>query len=169
MYKPHFTTFAAYNQWANELVYDLAARLAPEEYHAERGAFFGSVHGTLNHILVADRIWLHRMSGDGPDYKILDKPLAESLDDLRALRRAEDDRIIAFIGSFGDDDFEKPFQYVTTEGDTWEQRYCDVLPHFFNHQTHHRGQTSTLLTQSGLPAPEMDLAYYMRAKLKPAA
>ena len=63
--KPYFDLLAAYNAWANERIYEAASRLSDDEYRADRGVFFKSLHGTLNHLLVADRIWLRRFTGTG--------------------------------------------------------------------------------------------------------
>ena len=60
-----YRMFAAYNGWANERIYGVAAKLADADYRADRGAFFKSVHGTLNHLLVGDRIWMRRFTGEG--------------------------------------------------------------------------------------------------------
>ena len=82
----HWRMFAGYNTWANALVYDQAAKLSDADYRADRGAFFKSVHGTLNHLLVADRIWMHRFIGEGETTQQLDAILHESFDDLRTAR-----------------------------------------------------------------------------------
>ena len=64
--KTRYTMFAAYNAWANERLYDAAAQLSDADYRADRGAFFKSVHGTLNHLLIGDRIWMRRFTGTEP-------------------------------------------------------------------------------------------------------
>ncbi len=69
--KALFEMLAAYNAWANERLYDAAARVADQDYRADRGAFFGSLHGTLNHLLLGDRIWMHRFTGEAPSLDIL--------------------------------------------------------------------------------------------------
>jgi uncharacterized damage-inducible protein DinB len=63
--KPLFEIYAAYNAWVNERLYDAASHIPDAEYRRDRGAFFGSLHGTLNHLLVGDRIWMRRFTGEG--------------------------------------------------------------------------------------------------------
>lgn len=91
----HFRMFAAYNRWANALVYDAAAALTEDELTRNSGAFFGSMLGTLNHLLVADRIWMKRFTGEGEAPKALDTILFTDFARLRTAREAEDERIVA--------------------------------------------------------------------------
>ncbi len=86
----HYRMFGSYNEWANRRLYEAAARLSVEQYRADRGAFFKSVHGTLNHLLVTDRIWMQRFTGEGEAPTRLDAILFETFDELRAARVAED-------------------------------------------------------------------------------
>jgi uncharacterized damage-inducible protein DinB len=97
--KPLFEMLAGYNAWANERIYDAAAALSDADYRADHGGFFGSVHGTLNHLLVGDRIWMRRLTGEGPSPTQLDAILYEDFGDLRAACAAEDARIIAYVAS----------------------------------------------------------------------
>src|SRR5215212_9751592 len=93
----HFRMMALYNQYANGRLYDCAARLAPETLAEDRGAFFGSLLGTLNHLLVTDRLWMSRLEGESPWGTRLDEVLHHDFEDLRAARRAEDRRIVEFV------------------------------------------------------------------------
>src|SRR5215475_1003502 len=95
--KALFQMLASYNAWANERVYDAAEKLPDEDYRADRGAFFGSLHGTLNHILIGDRIWMHVFTGQGVKPSQLDTILYDRLEELRTARRAEDKRIADYI------------------------------------------------------------------------
>ena len=95
--KAHYATFARYNAWANRRLYDAAAKLSDADYRADRGAFFKSVHGTLNHLLVTDRVWMQRFTGEGDAPNRLDAILFETFEALRAAREAEDRRIIDFV------------------------------------------------------------------------
>ncbi|MGL4491164.1 MAG: DinB family protein [Rhizobiaceae bacterium] len=161
--KSHFAMFAAYNAWANTHLYDAAARLPDEDYRLDRGAFFKSVHGTLNHILVGDRIWMKRFTGDGDAPKKLDVILYDDFSLLRIAREAEDKRIMQWIDDLLPEAFSGRFTYTTvTDMRTVSQRIAPALAHFFNHQTHHRGQVSALLTGFGEAAPELDLIYFQR-------
>lgn len=158
----HFRRFAGYNRWANGLLYDAAAALSEADYLADRGAFFGSLHGTLNHVLAGDRIWFRRLSGSGAAPDRLDAILADSLAGLRTARDAEDERILAFVAGLDADGLDRVVRYRTTGGSEQAQPLGQLLAHIFNHQTHHRGQASTILTGLGHPAPEMDLIFYLR-------
>ncbi len=162
--KQHFAMMAAYNAWCNERIYTAAAQLSEADYHADRGAFFKSVSGTLNHLLAADRIWLKRFTAEGEAPDRLDAILFESFADLLAARRTEDRRIIAYVESLSETDFASPIRYCSLTNPTEiEQPLGPVLAHFFNHQTHHRGQVHGLLTGLGLDAPVLDLVAFQRA------
>jgi uncharacterized damage-inducible protein DinB len=163
--KAHFQMFAAYNQWANAALYG-AAKLLPEaDYKRDRGAFFKSVHGTLNHILVADRIWMKRFTGEGDAPKRLDAILCEDLQKLSIERAREDQRIVDWISGMDAKGLAGRFTYVAvTDMRTISQRLAPALAHFFNHQTHHRGQAHALLTGFGLDAPVLDLVYFQRSE-----
>jgi uncharacterized damage-inducible protein DinB len=161
--KPHFAMMAGYNAWCNERIYDVAAQLSDADYRADRGAFFKSVHGTLNHLLVADRIWLKRFSGKGEAPNRLDAILFENLSELRAARQKEDERIVAYVDSLSEADLAGRIRYRTITNPTEiEQPLAPALVHFFNHQTHHRGQAHCLLTGFGLDAPSLDLILFQR-------
>lgn len=156
-----YRMFAAYNVWANARLYDACAALPAGEWERERGAFFGSLRGTLNHILIADRIWMARLDGDGPVPKRLDEVPFPELDDLRRARADEDARIGRFVDGLGDR-VEGMLTYRNMAGELFEQPLSTVLDHLFNHQTHHRGQAHALLTQAGADAPPLDLLYFLR-------
>jgi uncharacterized damage-inducible protein DinB len=162
--KSHFSMFAAYNAWANAQLYNAAARLADEDYRLDRGAFFKSAHGTLNHILVADRIWMKRFTGEGDAPSRLDTILYDDFELLHVAREVEDQRIVQWIDDLLPEAFSGRFTYTTvTDMRTVSQRIAPALAHFFNHQTHHRGQVHTLLTGLGEDAPALDLIYFQRS------
>ncbi|MFK8251698.1 DinB family protein [Ancylobacter terrae] len=160
-----YRTFAHYNRWANRRLYQAAAALGEADYHAERGAFFGSVHRTLNHLLVTDRIWMARFAGDATGVAPrLDAVLFEALSDLARARDAEDVRIIDFAEALDGARLAAPIRYANSSGQSFQQPLDSALDHFFNHQTHHRGQVHALLT--GLRgrdgAPSLDLIVFQR-------
>jgi uncharacterized damage-inducible protein DinB len=161
--KTHYTTFAAYNAWANLRLYEAAASLTDPEYRADKGAFFKSLHGTLNHLLATDRIWMQRFTGEGDAPARLDAILHETLPALRAAREAEDRRIVSWIGSLDEARLAGIIRYrrVSTP-DEFVQPLMPALDHWFNHQTHHRCQAHMILTSLGKPAPELDLLYFQR-------
>jgi len=162
--RTHFQTFAAYNRWANRRLYAAAAALTDAQYRENRGAFFGSLLGTLNHILVGDRIWLRRMTGEGTLPARLDEILFDDLPSLRAAREAEDERIVRVVDALGEADWERVLRYRNTSGQEQTTIVREVLAHFFNHQTHHRGQAHAILTGLGQRAPELDLIYFLRTR-----
>lgn len=161
--KPHFEMLAAYNAWVNDRLFGAVAKLSDADYRADRGAFFGSLHGTLNHLLVGDRIWMHRFTREGEEPTELDAILHDSFAELREARRAEDARIVAHIASLSDKDLAAVVRYRSTRNPTEIEQYrIPLLFHFFNHQTHHRGQAHCLLTGFMGEAPSFDLLVFQR-------
>ncbi|MCB8822754.1 DinB family protein [Microvirga rosea] len=161
--KPYFAMLAAYNAWCNQRLYDVVAGLSSEEYKADRGAFFKSIHGTFNHLLVADRIWMKRFTGKGEAPSRLDEILFEEFGSLRDARWKEDERILSYVDGLSDADLTARLQYSALSNPKLiEQPLASVLLHFFNHQTHHRGQAHALVTSLGHEAPSLDLALFQR-------
>lgn len=156
--------FARYNRWMNAKVFDAAARLSDEERKRDRGAFFGSIHRTMNHILVADRIWLSRLAGRVPEpgfigvdgIKGLDHELASDFDELRRERDKTDAAIDALVETFTGESLAGMFR-LTRKGETRDVPLWWVVTQLFNHQTHHRGQLTTLLFQAGQDPGATDL------------
>jgi uncharacterized damage-inducible protein DinB len=178
----HFHTLAAYNRWANAWLYAAALALPDEAYRRPTGVFFGGLHGTLNHLLLTDRLWLKRLTGEGEHPDRLNAILYEDRLELTRARMAEDARLIAVIGAYDEAALAGRFVYRTTSGVPREQALGESLAHILNHQTHHRGQAHAslsiltgaeppsldlLLYQRGLPAP--DLAALIEADAAPAA
>ncbi len=163
--KQHFMMFAAYNRWANARIYDAASELSEDEFQRDVGAAFGSLMGTLNHILVADRIWMKRFTGEGDAPAKLDTILHRELSSLREARQAEDARIVDWIGGMTPEGLAGRFTYITvTDVRTISQRLSPALGHVFNHQTHHRGQAHAILTMLGQPSVVLDLVYFQRTE-----
>jgi uncharacterized damage-inducible protein DinB len=166
----HYQMFGHYNAWANTRLYDAAVRLTDEQYRADRGAFFKSVHGTLNHLLATDRIWMQRFTGEGDAPNRLDAILFETFDDLRAAREAEDRRIVDYVDGLDDVRISGTIKYRRISSpEQFEQQLALALAHWFNHQTHHRGHVHALLTGLVGEAPELDLLYFQRLSAKSAA
>jgi len=161
--KAHFQQFAAYNRWANARLYQAALALSEEDYRRNVGAFFKSMHGTLNHLLLTDRLWLKRLTGEGDHPNRLDAILYE---DRRALARAradEDDRFVRYVGSLDDAALEGVLEYTTTSGKPFAQKRREILAHLCNHQTHHRGQAHMVLSiVTGREPPPLDLLLWQR-------
>ena len=177
-----FQQLAAYNSWANARLYDAALALPEDLYRADVGVFFSSLHRTLNHLLLTDRLWLTRLTGVGVQPKRLDEILYEDRLELARARLAEDARLAALVGGYDAAILARPHAYQTTSGKPQEQPLSDILLHLFNHQTHHRGQAHACLSittrqepppldllmfQRGLPAP--NLADHLGAPISPPA
>jgi len=160
----YFRTLARYNQWANRRLYAAAAALPEADYMKRLPSFFGSLHATLNHILVGDRLWLGRLTGH-PDTGIhaLSQILYPELAGLRVAREAEDALIITFVDELDEPALNSTLRYKTIKGAAQTTPVRFVLGHLFNHQTHHRGQCHGLLSALGVAEPpELDLIYYLR-------
>ena len=165
MYRDLCRRFARYNAWANTRIYAAAATLSPAESAENRGAFFGSLNATLNHILSADRIWMKRFTGQGEAPNQLDAILHEEFAPLRAARDREDARIEAYVGQLTEAELTASFSYLTiVNPKTVTQPLAPALDHFFNHQTHHRGQAHAILTglQGRDSVASLDLIIYQR-------
>jgi len=154
----HFRMLARYNTIANERLYDACSRLSAEEYRGERAASFRSVHRTLNHILLGDRIWMARFTGTGhATTPALGGELYPDFSSLRAARVAEDARIEAFLATATEDFLAKEVRYVNSAGEPHADPAALLLAHLFNHQTHHRGQVHVMLSQTAVRPPALDM------------
>ena len=127
-----------------------------------RPAFFGSLHGVLNHILMADRLWPGRIEDREVAIAALDQQLYGDFAGLRVARRAEDARIVALVEGLEEVDFAQPLRYRNMSGTKCEDPLGTALSHVFNHQTHHRGQAHDLLSQTEAVPPSLDPIYLMR-------
>lgn len=163
--KSHFTMMVEYNAWANARLYRMARQLPYEQYRRDVGAYFKSLHGTLNHILVADLIWMRRLTGIGDHPKNLNVIVFDELRSLSAARQKEDQRITSFVESLSDAQLEEMCEFKTLTGVSLKQRRREILAHLFNHQTHHRGQAHTVLTVLGVSEPDaLDLLVMQRER-----
>lgn len=158
----HLRMMARYNQWANARLCKAVAALDEADYMAERGAFFGSIHGTMNHILVVDRLWRGRVEGKPYVVDGLDQIVAASRDQVLSERAAEDEILIAFTDSFDTPRLDTMLTYATMNGIKGTDRCRNVLAHMFNHATHHRGQVHGLLSQVPCDPPSLDLIPFLR-------
>ncbi len=154
--------YARYNRLANEALYQACGVLSDAEYRRNLGAFFGSVHGTLNHLLVGDTIWMTRFEGGSHPSTGLDAILHETFDGLRRARIGMDRRIERFFSDLPADFEGRTVRYVNNAGFASDDPLDVILPHFFNHQTHHRAQVHTLLSQLNRDPPVLDLHRVLR-------
>ena len=152
---------AAYNTWANARLYDAATALTDFERKRDVKAYFTSLHGTLNHMLVTDRIWLKRLTGEGEAPAELGVTLFDQFSELREAREVEDKRLTGFVASLSEADLDQVLEYVNTRGEEKALPVGVILTHLFNHQTHHRGQATHILRQLGVAEPpSLDLLYF---------
>ena len=152
-----FRMLAGYNRIANERIYEQCSQLEPEEYLLARSGSFGSVHGLLNHVLLGDRIWMSRFAGAGNTTPPLNSVLHERFADLRSARREEDARIVAFFETANSDFLQRQIPYINNQGKSYVESASVAVLHFFNHQTHHRGQIHVMLSQTPVKPPSLDL------------
>jgi uncharacterized damage-inducible protein DinB len=158
-----FGELARYNRWANARLYQAALALPDALFRRDAGVFFRSLHGTLNHLLLGDRVWLARLTGESRQPNRLDEILYEDRIDLARARADEDDRLIRLIGSYEESAFARLHAYQTLAGKPQEQLLADILLHVFNHQTHHRGQAHACLSiVTGSEPPALDLLLFQR-------
>jgi uncharacterized damage-inducible protein DinB len=159
----NFRQLVDYNHWANLRLYGAALEMPEEQYRRPAGVFFGSLHGTLNHLLLTDRIWLKRLTGIGEPPNRLDAILYDDRKELLHARIAEDARLQDVVGSYGEADMTKAVSYQTTSGKPYSQKLQDILLHLFNHQTHHRGQAHACCSiVTGREPPTLDLLAFQR-------
>ena len=161
----HFRMFADYNRWANRRLLAALDAMSDEDWHRDAGLFFRSVHGTFNHLLVADRVWFSRFAGDAWMPEGLDVILHEDRAELIEARGEMDETIRAHVGALGDDELDGEFTYTpVTDPTPVTQKLAPALAHVFNHHTHHRGQIHAATTRFIDVSPAIDLIYFQRAR-----
>ncbi|OAE12431.1 diguanylate cyclase [Pseudomonas simiae] len=165
----HIALMANYNQWMNRKVYDAASTLTETQLAADRHAFFGSILGTLNHLTLGDTVWLKRFAQHPAGFAAL-APLSSlampvdlkqvafgTLGELSDRRAWLDQLIIDWAHTLREPDLDHRLHYHNMRGMAANKPFFSLLVHFFNHQTHHRGQATTLLTQAGVDVGDTDL------------
>jgi uncharacterized damage-inducible protein DinB len=158
--KDYFQMLAHYNAWANNRLYASCEKLHADDYFLDRKAYFHSIHGTLNHLLVGDRLWLGRWESIDSGIKKLDEILYANFQTLRKARKEEDQRLIDFINTFPSQKLDASHLYRNLSGEEKTGIWKLMFAHLFNHQTHHRGQVHNMLSQARIEAPVLDLHYY---------
>ncbi|AFZ23592.1 hypothetical protein Cylst_1301 [Cylindrospermum stagnale PCC 7417] len=159
----HFQMLARYNSLANRRLYEVCTLLTDAERKQTRPAFFKSIHGTLNHIMVGDRIWMGRFAGEEISSTGLDAILYDDFDQLRTARVLEDERIEGFIAGLEAEFLVGTITYENVKGTIYTDPINLLVAHFFNHQTHHRGQIHDMLSQTEIDPPVLDLHRILRA------
>lgn len=165
----HICLMAAYNEWMNTKLIEAVKNLPTEELSADKKAFFGSILGSLNHLVVADIIWLKRFATHPANFaalapiknlpppKSLDQLIFTDLQNLEERRKLLDKIVLAWAHTIAETDLDSILNYTNTKGIVANKNFFSLLMHFFNHQTHHRGQLTTLLSQSGIDIGVTDL------------
>lgn len=165
----HIRLMAKYNEWMNAKLCEAAKELSDQELGADRKAFFGSILGTFNHLIVADTIWLKRFATHPANYPSLavvqNFSMPTSLNQLvftdiqsfSERRTLLDQTIIEWANSITDQDLDFVLSYSNMKNVPAKRNFYSLLVHFFNHQTHHRGQATTLLSQAGINVGVTDM------------
>jgi uncharacterized damage-inducible protein DinB len=152
-----FRIFARYNRIANERLYETCGQLDPVEYRRERKGSFGSIHKLLNHTLLADRIWMSRFGGSGSTTPPLNSILFDSFAELRSARATQDEEIETFFVKVDVDFLQRQLRYTNSLGKDCVDTAPAAVLHFFNHQTHHRGQVHVMISQTDVKPPSLDM------------
>lgn len=161
---------ADYNQLMNRRLFGAARKLSSDELKMDRGAYFKSILGTLNHILVGDLIWLNRLANHHPSHFLslkavqemtmpssLDAILYNEIEELWDERQMVDSAIVCWMNELEPLDLEQPLHYKNMAGHEFKKQTGSLIVHLYNHQTHHRGQLTTLLSQAGVDFGATDL------------
>lgn len=158
-----FRLLAEYNAWMNGKLYAACATLPDAALTEDRGAFFKSIYLTLNHIAYSDLAFLSRFTGDPPEVPALGQDLFGSFPALRAERERLDRRLVAWVDTLTPEWLAEPLTYVSkVDGRERTVPRWALVTHLFNHQTHHRGQVTTLLTQRGVDVGSTDIPFMPR-------
>lgn len=159
-----FTTLAHSNRWANSILNAEMAKLTPEQWTRTSAVNFGSIQGIANHLLLADRMWLWRFTGKGQPPVAVDGVPCPDMPGLAAEREALDERILSYVAALGEGQLGRTLRYTNLAGLEKALPLGLCLAHFFNHQTHHRGQIHALLGVCDIVVPDVDLLYFPGAQ-----
>jgi len=166
MDQEYFITLARYNRWANKRIFAACEQLSEDDYRKQRDGVFLSIHLTLNHILLIDRIWMCRLRDKKIKIDTLRKELHSSRDALRIARKMRDDKIILAVERMKKRHLQRTLDYVDRRGEAHSTPMPYVLAHMFNHATHHRGQVHDMLSETDVPPPTVDLIDFVRWEQK---
>ncbi|MGK7928918.1 MAG: DinB family protein [Spirulina sp.] len=146
----HYQLMAQYNQWMNEKIYGICQQIPDRDRKKDLGAFFKSIHGTLNHLLYGDLAWMERLAQNRYTPQKIDSELFHDFSEMRRRRESLDREIVNWTKRLSEAWLIQPFTYTSNvDGKTRTLPTWCLLTHMFNHQTHHRGQVTTLIKQLG--------------------
>ncbi|OUS30500.1 hypothetical protein A9Q99_05980 [Gammaproteobacteria bacterium 45_16_T64] len=166
-----FVLLAKYNRWMNDSIYKTCIEMGQDKIAIDQQSFFSSILKTMNHLLLGDLVWLYRCSGnkeimkfvdgEGNNFRIqgLDQMIFTKIDQLYEKRKEIDDLIVDYVNSLTSDQIDTPTQYRSTDGSPYTKKLGVILTHWFNHQTHHRGQATALIHQQGYDFGVTDLIF----------
>jgi uncharacterized damage-inducible protein DinB len=169
-----YRALARYNRWMNRKLYQLAFTLDDAALKRDMGAFFGSIHGTFNHLLLSDRVWMLRFTGDRERFTsrtVAQEPIAISslaqelyadFETLHRERERTDEDLLEWTYALDEAALDRVIEYASVDGAVQRHALWWALGHLFNHQTHHRAQAATLLTQLGIDPGSTDLLAMLR-------
>ncbi|TGN19624.1 DinB family protein [Leptospira idonii] len=160
--KEHLLTLARYHQWATGHLFLHIQGIPDEDYKKDFGLFFKSIHGTLNHLLVAERLWYNRFAENFSPVVSLDSEVEPDRSRLKEVAIKESGKWETFIKSLKE--IPDKLEYSTMRGFQANLPYVLTLAHVFNHGTHHRGQIIAAITAMGYSSPEIDLVYMLQAE-----
>lgn len=155
----HYQLMARYNQWMNEKLYAVCAEIPDATRKKDMGAFFKSMHGTLNHLLYGDIVWIARFKRQVVPTEIIEE-LHAAFGDLRAAREAKDREILEWAATLTPEWLNAPFEFTSNvDRKTRVMPAWTLVSHLFNHQTHHRGQLTALIHQTGIDPGITDIPF----------
>lgn len=156
----HVNLLAEYNRWMNDQLFRVCSDIPDADRKRDMGAFFHSIHGTFNHLLLVDRLWLGRLTGEPFHVESLADELHADFDRLRHERYDEDRRLSAWVADLDEAGLDRVVHYVSVVDRTTRRfRVEDILLHLYHHQTHHRGQITALISQLGRDFGDTDLIF----------
>jgi uncharacterized damage-inducible protein DinB len=158
----YFATLARYHRWATDRLLDAIAPLADDAYRRDAGLFFHSIHGTLNHLIVAEGLWFTRFSEGLSPVVALDAEVSGDRPEIKRLLTEAAGRWEPFVASIPQQRFAGRLDYRTMRGKDVSLAFAPTLGHVFNHGTHHRGQITAAISALGAKTPELDLVYMLQ-------
>jgi uncharacterized damage-inducible protein DinB len=170
IWHPHFSGQARYHVWVTHRLIEAVSRVPDADYRRDVGLFFKSIHGTLNHMLVAEHLlWYARFSKGASPVLALNAEIEPHRERLAQALNGGSANWSQLIASWPAERFDGQLDYRTSKGDHLSLPFAATLSHVFNHATHHRGQITAALTALGQPCPELDMVYFLLAEQAPKA
>jgi uncharacterized damage-inducible protein DinB len=166
----HFSDQVRYHVWATHRLLEAVSRVPGENYQRDVGLFFKSIHGTMNHMLVAEHLlWYARFAKGASPVLALDTEVEPHRERLAQALKGGSANWTPLIASWSAERFDGLLDYRTSQGDPLSLPFAATLAHVFNHATHHRGQITAALTAMGQPCPELDMVYFLLSEQAPKA